>query len=210
MEAKPIKYEWKPFALVLAALIALEACSDFFCEDPYIAAGIVRLLDAAVIIAAALVFGPAARLPGIIPQQIKKGLVRGAIWSAGFGCIAALVGAVFYAAGFAPLDMINVSLPKTTGRLLVFFAVGGIVSPFAEELIFRGVLFGVLRRWGALAAILGSSLLFAIAHNTGGIPVVQAVGGLVFALSYEMEKNLLVPVIIHVTGNLALFTIALL
>ncbi|MFW5908321.1 MAG: CPBP family intramembrane glutamic endopeptidase, partial [Desulfosalsimonas sp.] len=204
METRAIEYGLKPFALALAAVVALEAGFGFFCNDPLIAAGIVRILDATVIAGTALVFGSKARLPGIIPADIKKGVVRGVVWSAGFGCIATIIGGIFYAAGFAPLEFIRVSLPQTTGRLLAFFAFGGIVSPFAEELIFRGVIFGFLRRWGAIPAVLGSTLLFTLAHNTAGLPVLQSIGGLVFALSYETEKNLLVPVIIHVAGNLAL------
>ncbi|MCF8111609.1 MAG: CPBP family intramembrane metalloprotease [Desulfobacteraceae bacterium] len=210
METRPVEYGLKPFALVFVAVIALEAGSGFFCKDPLIVAGIVRILDAAVIAGAAMVFGYKARLPGIIPADVKKGIVRGVFWAAGFGCIVTIFGGLLYAAGFSPAEMIRVSLPQTSGRLFAFFVFGGIVSPFAEELIFRGAVFGLMRRWGAAPAVLGSALLFALAHNTAGLPVLQAVGGLVFALSYEAEKNLLVPVIIHVTGNLALFLLALL
>ena len=35
------------------------------------------------------------------------------------------------------------------------------------------------------------------------------IGGILFAVAYEMEKNLLVPITIHVLGNLAIFTLAL-
>jgi membrane protease YdiL (CAAX protease family) len=34
------------------------------------------------------------------------------------------------------------------------------------------------------------------------------IGGILFAVSYEVEKNLLVPITIHSLGNLAIFTIA--
>jgi hypothetical protein len=35
------------------------------------------------------------------------------------------------------------------------------------------------------------------------------IGGILFAVAYELEKNLLVPIIIHVLGNLAIFVLAL-
>jgi membrane protease YdiL (CAAX protease family) len=35
------------------------------------------------------------------------------------------------------------------------------------------------------------------------------VGGVVFALAYEKEKNLLVPIVIHISGNLAIFALSL-
>ncbi len=40
------------------------------------------------------------------------------------------------------------------------------------------------------------------------IPVIQIIGGLLFAISYEREKNILAPVVIHVSANLSLCTIA--
>ncbi|MFO7929967.1 MAG: CPBP family intramembrane glutamic endopeptidase [Thermodesulfobacteriota bacterium] len=207
METETAVYELKPFALVLAAVIAIEICAASLFADPLAAAAIARTLDAAVMMAAAFFLRKSADLPGISPAAVWPGAVRGILWSAGFGCAAAAAGAVLYAAGFDPLAMIRVDLPGSPARLLLFVAVGGIVSPFAEELIFRGAVFGVLRRYGALAAVAGSSIVFAAAHHGTGLPVTQTVGGVVFALSYEIEKNLLVPVAIHISGNLALFAL---
>jgi hypothetical protein len=47
-------------------------------------------------------------------------------------------------------------------------------------------------------------------HSIHGLPLTQIVGGLVFAAAYEVTRNLIVPMIIHVTGNLAIFGISLL
>ncbi|MFW6333946.1 MAG: CPBP family intramembrane glutamic endopeptidase [Desulfosalsimonas sp.] len=207
METETAVYELKPFAMVLGAVIAIEICAAALFEDPLAAAAIARTLDAAVLMAAAFGLSKSAGLPGISPPAVWQGAVRGILWSAGFGCAAAAAGAVLYSTGFEPLKMISVDLPGSPTRLLVFIAVGGIVSPFAEELIFRGAVFGVLRRYGALAAVAGSSIVFAAAHHGTGLPVTQTVGGVVFALAYEIEKNLLVPVAIHISGNLALFAL---
>jgi uncharacterized protein len=38
------------------------------------------------------------------------------------------------------------------------------------------------------------------------LPVTQIIGGLLFAVAYEVEGNLLVPITIHALGNLAIFT----
>ena len=40
--------------------------------------------------------------------------------------------------------------------------------------------------------------------------ITQAIGGVVFAVSYELEKNLLVPITIHCLGNMAIFLLPLL
>jgi membrane protease YdiL (CAAX protease family) len=42
-----------------------------------------------------------------------------------------------------------------------------------------------------------------------GFPLTQLVGGILFALSYEYSGNLMVPITIHATGNLAIFTLSL-
>jgi hypothetical protein len=95
--------------------------------------------------------------------------------------------------------------------MILFFLTGVLVSPAAEEIFFRGILYGYFRRWGAAPALALSTLAFVAAHFPGrGIPLTQAVGGLVFAVSYEKEKNLLVPFIVHSLGNLAIFSLSLL
>jgi uncharacterized protein len=86
--------------------------------------------------------------------------------------------------------------------------VGGIVAPIAEEVVFRGLIFGYLRRWGLTAAVLISTALFAALHLPT-IPVTQVVGGAVFAIAYHMGGSLMVPIVIHMLGNLAIFTLSL-
>ena len=59
-----------------------------------------------------------------------------------------------------------------------FFVVGAIVAPVAEEVFFRGVLYGFFRRWGAFIAVVISTVLFVIAHPIGsGVPWQQIAGG---------------------------------
>lgn len=210
MEAETAGYKWRPFALVMAAVIIIETSVPAIVSDKLAAGGVARTLDAAVILIAALLLRSSASLPGIIPPAFRTGFMRGALWACGFGIAASLAGALFYAAGLDPFEMIRVDMPATPARAIAFFAVAGVISPLAEELVFRGAVFGVLRRYGALSAIAGSSLVFSAAHHATGLQVTHAVGGLVFALSYEIERNLVVPLVIHVSGNLALLALGLL
>ena len=70
------------------------------------------------------------------------------------------------------------------------------------------MVYGYLRRWGLWPALALSTLIFTLLHTgAAGIPIPQFVGGLVFAAAYEIEKKLLVPITIHVLGNLALFSL---
>ena len=90
----------------------------------------------------------------------------------------------------------------------LLFLVGGFIGPVAEELFFRGLIYGYLRRWGVWPALVLSTSVFALLHaGAGGVPIVPMVGALVFALSYEIEKKLLVPITIHVLGNVTLFSL---
>ncbi len=212
MEAKPFTFACRPLIAAVLAVTALEAACAFILPGPWLLrTGAVRVLEAIVIIAVARIFYPDARLPGILPMEAAAGIKKGLIWSAGFGALAGISAAALYLAGYDPVRITGISLPKEPGQIIMLFFVGGVIGPVAEELFFRGVIFAALRRWGAAAAILGSSLVFVMAHfSNGGIAVTQAVGGLVFAFAYEIEKNLLVPITIHVLGNLALFAAGLL
>ena len=100
-------------------------------------------------------------------------------------------------------------LPAGGHQLVLFFVLGALIGPIAEEIFFRGILYGFFRRWGVPAAILFSTLLFVLSHVSGTtIPITQLIGGILFAVSYEVEKNLLVPITIHSLGNLAIFSLA--
>jgi hypothetical protein len=100
-------------------------------------------------------------------------------------------------------------LPEGFAHLALFFLVGGVVGPVAEEVFFRGVCYGFFRQWGRVAALILTTLFFVSAHALKtGVPLTQIIGGVVFALAYEFEKSLMVPIVIHILGNLALFSIA--
>jgi hypothetical protein len=59
----------------------------------------------------------------------------------------------------------------------------------AEEIFFRGLIYGYLRRWGFWPALALSTLIFTLLHTgAAGILLPQIVGGLVFAAAYEIEK----------------------
>ena len=82
------------------------------------------------------------------------------------------------------------------------FGIAVIAAPVTEELIFRGCLYGVLRKsCGRMTAIAISSVLFALIH--GHLPslpglIVLAVG---LALVYERCGSLWAPVSMHAAFN---------
>ncbi len=78
----------------------------------------------------------------------------------------------------------------------------GAVIPFAEELFFRGMLYGWLRgRYGMWIGIAVSAFVFAIAHADIAIGVSNLILGLVLAWVYEHSQSLWVPVALHAVNN---------
>jgi membrane protease YdiL (CAAX protease family) len=150
---------------------------------------------------------------GLSSPQIYRGLKRGLIWAISFGAAAGAVLFISYLAGVKVTALFRMQLPSESNRLITFLLVGALIGPVAEEIFFRGILYGFFRRWGIPAAVLLSTLLFVLPHSHSpglAIPVTQLIGGILFAVAYEIEKNLLVPITIHSLGNLAIFILSLL
>ena len=139
-----------------------------------------------------------------------QGIIKGLTWAVFFGAAAGLVLLIIYLLGVNVLKLFQMQIPADGYKLIVFFLVGAFIAPVAEEIFFRGILYGFFRRWGMLTALVLSTLLFVLSHHSRHtIPVTQMIGGILFAVAYEMEKNLLVPITIHILGNLAIFILAL-
>ena len=145
---------------------------------------------------------------GLDSRTYRAGLKKGLIGSAGFAGFAALLFIGLFAVGQNPFLLIRTPLPAAPGQQVLFFLVGGIVAPITEEVVFRGLIFGYLRRWGLTTAMLVSTALFAALHLPT-LPVTQVVGGLVFAAAYHLGGSLSVPIVIHMLGNLAIFSLSL-
>ena len=79
-----------------------------------------------------------------------------------------------------------------------------VLAPLFEELAFRGLLFGTLRRkltWSASAVL--SAAVFAIAHGYGALGFVSVFwSGLLWAWIYERTGSLLPSVLAHAANNL--------
>ncbi|MGD9281462.1 MAG: type II CAAX endopeptidase family protein [Desulfobacterales bacterium] len=150
---------------------------------------------------------------GLSSSRIYRGLKSGLIWSISFGVAAGVVLLISHLAGIRVTALFRMQLPSESNRLFNFLLVGALIGPVAEEIFFRGILYGFFRRWGIPAAVLLSTLLFILPHSQSSglaLPITQLIGGILFAVAYEIEKNLLVPITIHCLGNLAIFILSLL
>lgn len=91
-------------------------------------------------------------------------------------------------------------VPSLLGLLGTLLLVG-VVTPIAEELFFRGVVYRYVRRWGVAVAVIGSSLLFALTHLNLIVGLNALLLGIVTSLAYERSGSLSVAAITHVVFN---------
>lgn len=92
--------------------------------------------------------------------------------------------------------------------LLAGIVLYGIISPIAEEIVFRGLVYNRLRRqYSREIALIGSAVLFGLYHGN----IVQAfygfILGLLIAVMYEKYGSFLVPVILHGAANICVYVV---
>ena len=105
----------------------------------------------------------------------------------------------------------SVSFTQTaTAQFGVDFGVGlvlyGIISPFAEEAVFRGMIYNRMKRcFSYLIAIVVSSLLFGCYHGNLVQAVYGTILGILIAYSYEKYESFATPVLFHAVANVSIF-----
>lgn len=92
---------------------------------------------------------------------------------------------------------------QASDALWVALLVYGIVGPVSEELLFRGVIYGYVRRFfDVKTAIVGSAILFGIYHGNLVQAVYAVLMGYFIAYGYEYFAQFRVPLLLHVGMNL--------
>ena len=78
-----------------------------------------------------------------------------------------------------------------------------LISPAAEELLFRGVIYGYVRRFFDIrTAVVGSAILFGIYHGNMIQAVYAVIMGYFIAYAYEYFGSFKVPLLLHMGINL--------
>ena len=209
------KVSIKILIIILAVILIVEWIQSLIGSkepgDPMIILGMTRLCEIILILLIVILWGNGLEAIGLDLQRVFFGIKKGLIWSFGFGILAFFGSLTLFLAGVDPLPLIKMPMNSSLNQFIVLILIGGILAPIAEEIFFRGVLYGFFRRWGLILAIIVSTILFVLVHPTGqGIPVIQIVGGILFAVAYEVEGSLMAPITIHALGNCTLFTVSFL
>jgi ABC-2 type transport system permease protein len=139
-----------------------------------------------------------------VPRVFADGLPQALLWGAAGGVAASLAGVVYIVLVShwhlfpAPPGL---ALSWATYFTLAVMAVAA--APVFEEFIFRGLIFGGLRRsLGAVPATLASAAIFAIIHPPYAvIPVF--IMGCCAAVIYERTRMLAAPMLVHAVYNAA-------
>ncbi|MBS0201890.1 MAG: CPBP family intramembrane metalloprotease [Planctomycetes bacterium] len=95
----------------------------------------------------------------------------------------------------------NFNEPNPVFWALIVSAV--LAAPIGEELFFRGMLYGTLKRHLDLkSAILLQGVIFGFAHSFGILHAIAASFlGIAFAIVYEWRKTIVAPMCVHVLQN---------
>lgn len=109
-----------------------------------------------------------------------------------------------------PQDLVQFFLEASKNSdnraVIVTVLLGAVVAPMAEEFIFRGFLYGVLKRYiGMAAAIVLNAALFAAIHlNVTSLPALFILA-VCFTIAYETTGSILVSMSMHALFNLIMF-----
>ena len=142
-----------------------------------------------------------------VPKGHKKDI--GILFILG-GCAALAVNILFSMIGFtgssATYEQVaekQFALPIWAGIILY-----GIVSPIAEEIVFRGIVYNRMhRQYGKWIAIIGSALLFGVYHGNAVQALYGFILGVLIAVMYEKYGSFAVPVILHSAANVFVYVV---
>lgn len=82
----------------------------------------------------------------------------------------------------------------------------GVVSPFAEEAVFRGLIYNRMKRcFHGWIALIFSSLLFGCYHGNLVQAVYGTLLGLLIAYTYEKYNSFAAPVLFHGVANISIY-----
>ncbi len=98
-------------------------------------------------------------------------------------------------------------------QAMIPFGIGvtvfGLISPLAEEVLFRGIIYNRMKKHYPLPlAILLSSFLFAIYHQNIVQGVYAMIMGLLIVFAYYRYNAFLAPVLFHSIANISIYVLS--
>ena len=176
-----------------------------------------RTVINAIIRTVVIIIASAAQIPAFIGEKpvivpddgnlarYLKSIILGMSCALMFNVLLSLIGLTESAGSYEELAKRQFALPLILGIILY-----GIVSPIAEELVFRGLVYNRMRRneVPAIAAIILSSVFFGIYHFNVVQAVYGVLMGLIMVCVYEKYGGFIYPVIIHAIANSFIYVLS--
>ena len=95
------------------------------------------------------------------------------------------------------------SLFDSNGNILYVLLATGLIGPVIEELMCKGIIYNELKkRITSMAAILITTLFFALTHFNIFQIIYALALGFIFIFVYEKYKDIKAPIILHMTSNI--------
>lgn len=193
-------------ALVIGSLIA------FVGATPPI---LLAVLASAVTALGAVAIAAALRVRSITALGVRAVSWRWVWLGVGAGVVAWLINRGVILAYIAitgdttnPQQGLAEAASGSVAGLVGMLALGSVLVPLGEELLFRGVIYGGLRRYGVVVATLGSAAVFGLAHGISVVLAGAVVVGVITALVYEWSRSIWPAVVAHGVNNAIIFLTA--
>lgn len=124
--------------------------------------------------------------------------------SLGLNILLSLSGLIENAESYQEVAESQYGVPVLLGVILY-----GVISPLAEEILFRGILFNRLRREFSLGvSILLSALLFGFYHGNYVQGIYGTLLGMLMAYLYAADGHFRTPMLFHSAANLTVYLLA--
>lgn len=109
---------------------------------------------------------------------------------------------IMFPSVFQQYEELSKSFDLNTITPLVMFFIVGLLGPLAEEMLFRGMIYGKLRRaFSVWPAAVISALLFGLFHANWVQGVYAAIFGIILAYIYEKTQTIWGSCLLHVVFN---------
>lgn len=183
----------------------MQALADFLRAHSVMVSGVVKALSlTAGAVAVWHLFlreNPVIAMPAGYKKDIGLLFVLGGFAALAVNILFSLIGFTGSSAAYEQVAEKQFALPLWAGIILY-----GIVSPVAEEIVFRGIVYNRLRRqYTRGIAIVGSALIFGVYHGNAVQAFYGFVLGIVIAILYEKYASFLAPMILHSAANVFVY-----
>ncbi len=103
--------------------------------------------------------------------------------------------------GYYEVERMQYQIPFLPGLILY-----GLISPLAEEMLFRGLIYNRMKAcFSLLTSGIASSALFGLYHGNLVQALYGLLMGLLFSYAYELTGNFKIPVMMHGLANICVF-----